>query len=622
MADSASGADDEKLTDDVLDGFYLDNSTNSDGHAATGFDITGGVSLAAKALVLKVSGGLFADVDLHLDPTLDDAQQRVRLGALADELGDGSDPFTASGSIFVAADLQIVIPAIFGDIVLADVQLAHITLVDFDSNDDSPQYTTNSTIFIDKDSDSENIDVKMEQEDPSSFDTSFSQFNVTGTVDPKAFVEAIVVSYPDHKVSYPIGYFQHVNGNLVGEDLEVQTTGGLFTEFQPITGGTPDDGWTPIHYNLVATTPALDLFNDPEPETGSQTISVGDLVGDADGTPVNAVLIGGSGNDILEYQGHGKAVLIGGGGDDKLRAFNQQAQQVDEFGDDIDPSVFNVNTITFPMPDETRQRILAHVVTPSGPPAQTSNVLAGAGANVFLEGGGWDNFFEGGSVATYVGGAGQNEFKIEAKLADPNEPVVPGDIIADPTADNTVIVDRTGLPASVADNVTLRAENGNIHITGYLTDITISSAFTLAIDMDGGTLDIGDLSSLGPVHMVVNRGASANAPTKVLFDTPLTGLSNPLVISKRGPVDPTANPNLFSLDVLQGPDADQPVASLEMLGFTAADSLDVTLHGGQVNIGDLDGTGMGLVRSMARCGPPIRRRLTISRSRPIPKMYR
>ncbi len=369
-----------------------------------------------------------------------------------------------------------------------------------------------------------------------------------------------------------------------------------FTEFQPITGGTPDDGWTPIHYNLVATTPALDLFNDPEPETGSQTISVGDLVGDADGTPVNAVLIGGSGNDILEYQGHGKAVLIGGGGDDKLRAFNQQAQQVDEFGDDIDPSVFNVNTITFPMPDETRQRILAHVVTPSGPPAQTSNVLAGAGANVFLEGGGWDNFFEGGSVATYVGGAGQNEFKIEAKLADPNVPVVPGDIIADPTADNTVIVDRTGLPASVADNVTLRAENGNIHITGYLTDITISSTFTLAIDMDGGTLDIGDLSSLGPVHMVVNRGASANAPTKVLFDTPLTGLSNPLVISKRGPVDPTANPNLFSLDVLQGPDADQPGASLEMLGFTAADSLDVTLHGGQVNIGDLDGTGMGLVK--------------------------
>ncbi len=207
VADTASGADAEKLTDDVLDGFYLDNSTNSDGHAATGFDITGGISLAAKAIVLKVSGGLFADVDLHLDPTLDDAQQHVRLGALADELGDGSDPFTASGSIFVAADLQIVIPAIFGDIVLADVQLAHITLVDFDSNDDSPQYTTNNTIFIDKDSDSENIDVKMEQEDPSSFNTSFSQFNVTGTVDPKAFVEAIVVSYPDHKVTYPCRVF-------------------------------------------------------------------------------------------------------------------------------------------------------------------------------------------------------------------------------------------------------------------------------------------------------------------------------------------------------------------------------------------------------------------------------
>ncbi len=145
-------------------------------------------------------------------------------------------------------------------------------------------------------------------------------------------------------------------------------------------------------------------------------------------------------------------------------------------------------------------------------------------------------------------------------------------------------------------NVTLRADNGNIHITGYLTDITISSTFTLAIDMDGGTLDIGDLSSLGPVHMVVNRGASASAPTKVLLDTPMTGLLDPLEITKHGPVDPEANPNLFSLDALQGPNADQPGASVEMIGFTASDSLDVTLHGGQVNVGDVDGSGMGLIK--------------------------
>ena len=223
---------------------------------------------------------------------------------------------------------------------------------------------------------------------------------------------------------------------------------------------------------------------------------------------MNAVLIGGSGNNILEYQGHGKAVLIGGGGDDKLRAFNQQAQQVDEFGDDIDPGVFNVNTINFAMPDDTRQRILAHVVTPSGLPHKPAMcwpvrvpTCSGRGRlGQFLRGG----------IGRYLcRRAGQNEFKIEAKLAIPDVPVIPGNIIADPSADNTVIVDRTGLPASVADNVTLRAENGNIHITGYLTDITISSTFTLAVDMDGGTLDIGDMSSLGPVHFLVNRGASA-----------------------------------------------------------------------------------------------------------------
>jgi hypothetical protein len=592
VADTATGADAKKLSDDILDGFYLDNTVDSDGHYATGFDITGGIAIAAKAVIIKVSGGLYADINLHLDPTLDDAQMHVRLASLTDVLGEGSDPFTASGSIYIAADLQVIIPTFFADIVLADIKLAHITLIDFDSNHDTPGYTTNDTIFIEKESENENISVKMQQLDPSIFNTDTAKLTVSGPADPKAYVQAIVVSYPDHKVSYPIGYFHHVNGTLVGEDLEASFSSGIF-QFKTITNGTADNGWTPIHYNLVATRPALDTFG---LESGNQTISVGDIVGDAHGTPVNAVLIGGSGNDILEYQGRGKAVLIGAGGDDKLRAFNQQVQLVDEFGDFIDTNAFNTNTINFPMPADTRSQIVAHAGVPIGPPPHTSNVLAAAGADVFLGGGRWDNFFEGGSIATYVGGAGKNEFKIEAKLADPNAPVAPGKIIADSTADNSVIVDRNGLSGSVSDSVILRAENGNIHLTGYLTDITANSTFTLAINMAGGTLDIGDLSSLGPFHMLVNRGAAGGAPTHVLFATPATGLPNPLEITKRGPVDPVANPKVYSLDVLQGPNADRPGASVEMLGFTAADNLHVALHGGQVNIGDLDGTGMGLVK--------------------------
>ena len=421
MADTASGADPEKLTDDILDGFYR-TTPRTARSCRNGLRHTGGVSLAAKALIIKVSGGLLADVDLHLDPTLDDAQQRVRLGSLADELGDGSDPFTASGSIFVAADLQIVIPGILWRHCAGRRPARTYYLGRFRQQRRSPQYNTNNTILIDKDSDSENISVKMEARGSRELRHRLAVHRLGGGRS-EGLCRGHRRVVPRSQGVVPGRVLPAHQWQLVGEALEVQTSDPLFTTFSRLQRH-PRPGWTPITTTWWLTTqPSIySTTRSLKPET--KTISVGYIVGDAHGTPVNAVLIGGSGNEFWK-QGHGKAVLIGGGGDDKLRAFNQQAQQVDEFGDDIDPSVFNVNTINFAMPDDTRQRILAHVVTPSGTPAQTSNVLAGAFANVFLEGGSWDNFFEGGSVATFVGGADKTNSKSKPNSPTPTRRLFP-----------------------------------------------------------------------------------------------------------------------------------------------------------------------------------------------------
>ena len=67
------GADAGQLAADILDGFYLDNGTHKavfDDYPDltvhnTGINISGGVALAAKAIILKVEGGLFADVTCY-----------------------------------------------------------------------------------------------------------------------------------------------------------------------------------------------------------------------------------------------------------------------------------------------------------------------------------------------------------------------------------------------------------------------------------------------------------------------------------------------------------------------------------------------------------------------------
>ncbi|HEY2827515.1 MAG TPA: hypothetical protein VGJ04_07950, partial [Pirellulales bacterium] len=620
----AGVTDATQLASDVLDGFYLDNGTHTSETEGfppltvhnTGVSIAGGVALAAKAIIIKVSGGIFADIDLHLDSSLDDqGSTLVRISKVAEEISNGTIPFTASGSIFVSADLEIVIPAPFSDIVLAHVNLAHITLLTFDVNNQVPSQSDGQTITITETTKDQFVHVQMEQLSPDVFgvdppditqvitgQTSFKGyfFDKPDDNDPKSYIEAIVVTYPDHTETYPVAYYNHdAQGKLVGHSLEQRWieediptptgvnkfTVGIFklADSNPL--------FTPIHYNtIVAVPPASDPITGLI-GLGKQTISIADIYGDATGAAVNAVLVGGDDDDTLEYDGHGKAVLIGGDGNNSLRAFNKSATGVYVFGNTIDPS-FDMNKLSF-VPSDDQSVVQSYVQSPGS--AHTKDVVAGAGSDVYLDGGPWDNFLDGPATATFIGGKGENDFRVEARLTDPSVPFVPGQLIDQAGAANTVIIDRNGVQDPTNDSVILRADSGFLHITGNVTDLTLRNHELLAIDMAGGTLDAGDLSPLGPVDFLVNRGSTAAPPTKAIFDTPATGLPNQLNIIANGPVDPVQNPKLIDLDLLQG-DGSLSGANVEMVGFQSFDSLDVKLHGGVVNIGDLDGTGMGFVK--------------------------
>ena len=258
VSDVNSGTTDaSQLSSDLLDGFYIDNGTHTEDFADypdlvvhnSGVEISGGVALAAKAIIIKVEGGIYADVDLHLDPTLDDPNTTVvRISKVAEEISNGEIPFTATGSIFVSADLEIVIPAPFEDIVLAHVNLAHITLLTFDVSHQEPTESDGQTIYVQESTSDQTVHVQMEQLAPDTFGVAPPSLGnlITGSgnfqayffdnpdlSDPKAYIEAIVVSYSDHTETYPVAYYHHVDGASGGPE----SGAALYGRVVPWTAG-------------------------------------------------------------------------------------------------------------------------------------------------------------------------------------------------------------------------------------------------------------------------------------------------------------------------------------------------------------------------------------------------
>src|SRR5262249_12449905 len=142
LKDAVADSNTSDWANHLTDGFYLDNGkhteqdlNNEDFQAPnTGVFMDGGADLDVRVLVVQASGGVHANIDLHLDPSLEEPGPNhiVRLSALTQRLADQRIPFKASGEIYVTADLAVLIPNPFGpDIVLAHKNIGHITIVSF-----------------------------------------------------------------------------------------------------------------------------------------------------------------------------------------------------------------------------------------------------------------------------------------------------------------------------------------------------------------------------------------------------------------------------------------------------------------------------------------------------------
>ncbi len=574
--------DPDHVFEHVLDGFYIDNTKsvvqdqkgNNYDHYATSIDVMGGLDLEARAAILLVSGGLHADVNLHLDPNLNDAQQRVRLSALEQQIEHGDNPFSAGGSLYITADLSVIIPTFWGDITLAHVNLGHLNIVDFGGTENGPPTSDGHTIYVHKSATNEKIYVRM------------TQFSAPDPEDPKAYTKAILVEYPDHKEVFPVAHYFHdpVLGDLIAHIAD---------------------------YDLIATDRAYHFDNSFPPqlvqdeEVGDQTIIVDDLTWEGQDFPVNAVLIGGSGNDALEYQGAGRAILIGAGGDDILQSTNPNAASVTAFGDRID--VGQTGYIDYSgLPPEVVGLINAQV-SQAGEPLMHGphgDFLSAADAHDILIGGIGTNLLEGGSSTTFIGGPTINEYKVALKYSTDNPEQ--GHVLTNGGTRNTVLFERTDVPNNDDDSLVLRPFGTNLLVTGKRTNIVVDHSQLLGLNLNGGTLDIGDLSSLGNVQIVGNLAPTRVSPTHVVMDTPTTPVPDTMFVNRHlfTLVDANGVPILndqgesttyYDLDVLQGAYGNQPGANLELVGLDPDEDLLLKLHGGQVQVNNLSGVGIGRV---------------------------
>jgi hypothetical protein len=570
----------------VLDGFYIDNTKthvsddngNEYDHYATSVDIIGGLDLVARAVILEVSGGLAAQVNLHVDPNLNSAGERVRLSALDQAIEQGQIPFAASGSIFVTADIAVVIPTFWGNIVLAHVNLGHLTIVDFGADGSPTPADDGNTIFVQKTDANEKIFVRM------------TTLSTPTADDPKAFTKAILVEYPDHKDIFPAAKYTHDENGVLRPPEHIRD------------------------YNLIATKQAYHFVSVggvphyvPYDETGDQTIVVEDLTWDGQIVPVNSVLIGGTGNDTLEYQGAGKAILIGAGGDDILQSTNLNAASVAAFADRIAANQTGYYETGWPA--EVQNRIDAQIEANGQPPivhvqGGHGDFMSGAGPHVVLAGGSGKNLLDAGTSAIFLGGSGPNQYKVSLKLSTGS--LLQGHIIVGQSAHNAVIFERTDVPNNNDDSIVLRAIGNNLHVTGKQTDIVVDHTDTVSFTLNGGTLDIGDLNALGTVQLLANLLPSRTTVTHVLMDTPQTPQPFPMIVSEHTflQLDSDGNPVLdehgnfapyYDLNVLQGGSGNQAGANLEMVGLAPSDDLQLKLHGGAVSVLNLDGTGIGRV---------------------------
>jgi hypothetical protein len=523
----------DQLQNDPQHGLYINNSDTS-------VVVNGDLVLSAGG-ILRVEGGIYANATASAGGQPDPVDPNKRRPD-----GDLSNPFAVihgTGKVWLGASIIAGFHTFLGDVTLFSITLAYDELLNFDSNVQNNIYQPNPTepnvIRIHKSNTDETIRVHQ-----------VSLPDAGGDPIDQAYDSAIEVVYPDHKEDYLTAHYVKQGNNFVA---------------------TNDLG----HYNLVAT--------DGNYGGGKQTIIVDPLIGDGEGTPVNAVLIGGSDDDTLEYHAAGHAVIVGGAGNNTLRSDATKGMGTGSvlYGGFIQPDVPLASPFTIPSWEQT---LLGQVNEPPGPTVNSvEDVMVGSDGPDTLVGGDGSNVFDEASRGVSIYGEGvSNVFDLhEADGSANSQGYVRG-----VTGLDTVVFERpAGTPAN-PDVLNLAFSNplGGplITATGTDTSLGIVGVNNITVQANGGIVNVGDLTPFTNFKVIV-QGHTSPSSSRAVFAAPLAGTST---------VHLSANVTDQGLLFSNG-SGGAPVA--ELLDLTPTDNVRVQMNGGQTNIDDLSGLSLGSV---------------------------
>jgi hypothetical protein len=581
IATSTTTLSADDIASDIADGFYIDD-------AETYIKLMGSIGLEADAYIVSITGGLSLDLELQFSDALG-TNGKTRLDTLINKFSTLSlgDLFQLSGEIDLGFTINVGLELGFVHVTLFSVNIGPFVIVSFGPPSPQP-LSSPPTIFINETNTNESIHVQqMTYPDPT----------VPGQTD-----SAIEVVYPTYNEIYPTGA-TNANGPVVPDPFPQYS--------QIVTRVVPTPLVTP-----------LGTFYEQEPIVEPQSITIGpDVTSDNlqdQPTPVNAILIGGQGSDDLEYDASGQAVLIGAGGNNTLSAGGKAASVID-YGNTIDPAVAsplsplsgpNVPAWVSALPATIQQEIAAEVSTPTD--TTTSDTFAGTGGLDFFEGGaGSNNFQETGNNFTLMA-LGQVANIVEYTTPTGTAPGTsnPGKIYF---GDNPNTENIIGLQLVGTNNLTLMpvvdAAGNYLQIAGTQTNLdAYGDTQNVSVALDGGTLEVGDLSLLPSITSMFVTEDNGTTPPKVpasgantiIFDAPVSGAASTLdlgsiqsnevdVVSEPGLIPPSfiAPPSYYDVEAQEAATNDNVIIQ----GLTSADTVRFNIDGGTVNVSNVDQLG-------------------------------
>ena len=570
-----------QIAGDVADGFYIDDYN-------TYITLDGSIGLEADAYIVSITGTLSLDLSLWFaDPDDPSETGRAPMGSKTrlDQLGDFSlgQLFKLGGSIDLEFSINVGIELGFVNVNVFSINIGPFVLVSFDLSSGNTTPSTAPTIFLNENNTAEKISVHQ---------TTYPDPSTANQTD-----EAIEVDYPNQPpVLYPTGAINTTTHQPISPD-----PWPTYTQIVTITNGNP---FAPeMQPSVLSRTAGQSI------DIASDVTSYNHDTGAAQ--PINAVLIGGEGDDDLEYDASGNAMLIGNGGNNTL--IGGGSGTVYAYADTIDPEQPDPllsNPAWFSQLPAWLQDDIVSTEGEVGVPDDfnSSQTLAGAGNGDFLEGGAGENQFEenGDNFAVVTEGNVSNSVQVASASTSSGsgqtmslahniyftntEPGTysPSNVLGlSPDATDDLVL--SGLPATEFTGPYLQVAGTETTLYAF------GDVQYVSVALQGGTLEIGDMSALPTLAGIIvdedsglfsSEPLTPGDPNTITLDPPSSGapaaiqvggipVSNEDAQDNQGFPSPTQEP-FYDLDVLD------TVTNTHVIfqGLTDQDTVNLVLHGG------------------------------------------